>query len=140
MLKNRPDATEQPWKDFVLVAEHALAQMFHRTFLSVLTGSVSQTAYITFSLPALPFSSANTSSSKNFGTVHHTKASARFISCISDLFFQGPELLSKYVGESERAVREVRSHSTPPVKSGHTLFSVVCKRAKLQMSTKGIKW
>lgn len=88
MLKNRPDATEQPRKDFVLVSERALAQMFHRTFLSVLTGSVSQAAYITFSLPPLPTSSANTSSSKNFGTVHHTKASARFISWISDLCFR----------------------------------------------------
>lgn len=40
MLKNRPDATEQLRKDFCLFFEYTLAQMFHRTFLSVLTGRV----------------------------------------------------------------------------------------------------
>lgn len=89
MLKNRPDATQQPWKDFFLVLEDALAHMFHRTFLPLLTASVSQTAYISFSSLTLPASRANTSSSKNFGTLHHTKASAPslpFIKPFSDLF------------------------------------------------------
>lgn len=34
-------------------------------------------------------------------------------SVLHELFFQGPELLSKYVGESERAVREVSSLNLP---------------------------
>lgn len=51
--------------------------------------------------------SAVMSRCRNFeiiGSIFH------FHRLISDLL-QGPELLSKYVGESERAVREVRSHS-----------------------------
>lgn len=89
MLKNRPDATQQPREDFFLVLEDALAHMFHRTFLPLPTASVSQTAYISFCFLTLPTSRANTSSSKNFGTLHPTRASAQslpFIKRISDLF------------------------------------------------------
>lgn len=74
MLKNRPDATQQPREDFFLVLEDALAPMFHRTFLPLPTASVSQTAYISFSFLTLPTSRANTSSSKNFGTLHHNQS------------------------------------------------------------------
>lgn len=55
MLKNR----QQLWKDSFLIFEYTLAQMFHRAFLSVLTGSVwsertnafSRSAYVSFSFP-----------------------------------------------------------------------------------------
>lgn len=116
MLKNRPDATEQPWKDFFLVFEYTLAHMFRRTFLPLLTASGSLTAYISFSFLTLPTSRANTSRSKNFGALHHTEASAQslpFIKCISGLF-----LGSRITEQVCWRVRKSRERGTfPPLLS-----------------------
>lgn len=86
MLKNRPDATEQPWKDPCLVL--GVRARSHVPQNIPASASVSQTAYISFSFLTLPTSRANTSSSKNFGSLPHTEASAHslpFIKRISDL-------------------------------------------------------